>query len=93
MSESCLKFVVETRFQKWNLVPDKELLSISNWDVFLILSLEIFDTKSANKICSKKDKEIKVSPLMPIRVKSGDIFCFFNSKNLGLDPTSTSPGI
>ena len=32
-------------------------------------SLEMFDKKSANKIWSKKDKEIKVSPLVPIRVK------------------------
>jgi hypothetical protein len=31
--------------------------------------LEIFDKNSADKIGSKKDKEIKVSPLMPIRVK------------------------
>ena len=32
-------------------------------------SLEIFDKNSADKIWSKNDKEIKVSPLMPIRVK------------------------
>ena len=32
-------------------------------------SLEFFDKKSAEKIWSKKDKEIKISPLMPIRVK------------------------
>ena len=32
-------------------------------------SLEFFDKNSAGKIWSKKDKEIKVSPLMPIRVK------------------------
>ena len=32
-------------------------------------SIEIFDKKSADKIWSKNDKEIKVSPLMPIRVK------------------------
>ena len=31
-------------------------------------SLEIFDKNSADKIWSKKDKEIKVSPLIPIRV-------------------------
>ena len=31
--------------------------------------LEIFDENSADKIWSKKDKEIKVSPLMPIWVK------------------------
>ena len=30
-------------------------------------SLEIFDKNSADKIWSKKDKEMKVSPLMPIR--------------------------
>ena len=35
----------------------------------LQLSLEIFDKSSADKIWYKKDKEIKVSPLMPIRVK------------------------
>ena len=29
-------------------------------------SLDIFDKNSADKIWSKKDKEIKVSPLMPI---------------------------
>ena len=31
-------------------------------------SLEIFDKNLANRIWSKKDKEIEVSPLMPIRV-------------------------
>ena len=31
-------------------------------------SLKIIDKDSADKIWSKKDKEIKVSPLMPIRV-------------------------
>ena len=31
-------------------------------------SLNFFDKNSADKIWSKKDKEIKVSPLMPIRV-------------------------
>jgi hypothetical protein len=31
--------------------------------------LERFDEKSVDKISSKIDKEIKVSPLMPIRVK------------------------
>ena len=35
----------------------------------LTKSLEIFDKNSADKIWSKKDKEIKVSPLMQIRVK------------------------
>ena len=38
-------------------------------------SLEIFEIKSADKIWSKKDKVIKVSYLMPIRVKGG-----FNSE-------------
>ena len=32
-------------------------------------SLEIFDENSADKIQSKNDKVIKVSSLMPIRVK------------------------
>ena len=32
-------------------------------------SLEIFGKNSADKVWSKKDKKIKVSPLMPIRVK------------------------
>jgi hypothetical protein len=32
--------------------------------------LEIFDKNSADKILSKKDKEIKSSPLMPIRINS-----------------------
>ena len=36
-------------------------------------SLEIFDKNSADKIWSKKDKEIKVSPLMPIRVHERNI--------------------
>ena len=31
--------------------------------------LESFDKKSADKIWFKNDEEIKVSPLMPIRVK------------------------
>ena len=37
-------------------------------------SLEIFDKNSADEIWSKNPKEIKVSPLMPIRVK---IFFWF----------------
>ena len=37
---------------------------------YLKKSLEIFDKKSADKIWSKKYKETKVSPLMPIRVKN-----------------------
>ena len=36
---------------------------------YLQKSLEIFDKNSADKIWPKKDKEIKVSPFMPIRVK------------------------
>ena len=32
-------------------------------------SLEIFEKKSADKILSKKDKGIKVSPIVPNRVK------------------------
>ena len=39
-------------------------------------SLEIFDKNSADKIWSKKDKELKVSPLMPIRVKKILFFSF-----------------
>ena len=35
-------------------------------------SLEIFDKNSADKIWSKIDKDIKVSPLIPIRVKTQD---------------------
>ena len=44
-------------------------LKITKIDVNLHLqkSLEIFDENSADKIWSKKDKEIKASPLMPIR--------------------------
>ena len=38
-------------------------------NVHLQKGLEIFDKNSADKIWSKKDKEWKVSPLMPIRVK------------------------
>jgi hypothetical protein len=37
---------------------------------------EIFDRNSADKISSKKDKEIKVSTLMPIRIKPE---CIYNS--------------
>ena len=33
-------------------------------------SLEIFDKNLADTIWSKKDKAIKVSPLIPIRLKS-----------------------
>ena len=33
-------------------------------------SLEMFDKNSADKIWSKKDKEWKVSSLMPIKVKA-----------------------
>ena len=35
--------------------------------------LEIFDKNSADKIWSKKDREWKVSPLMPIMVKKKTI--------------------
>ena len=41
-------------------------------------SLEIFDKNSADKIWSKNYKEIKVSPLMPIRV---------NVRNFGTIPS------
>ena len=37
---------------------------------YLQNNLEIFDKNSVDKIWSKKDKEIKVSPLMPSRVKA-----------------------
>ena len=40
-------------------------------------SLENFDKNSADKIWSKKDREIKVSPLIPIGVKR---FSWFNLK-------------
>ena len=53
---------------------------INPFDVnfYLQKSLEIFDKNSADKIWSKKDKEIKVFPLMPIRVKlQQDLFCSF----------------
>ena len=39
---------------------------------YLQKSLEIFVKNSADKIWSKKDKVIKVSPLMSFRVKSID---------------------
>ena len=42
-------------------------------------SLEIFDKNSADKNGSRKDKEIKVSPLMPIRV-NGFVKYFFTYK-------------
>ena len=35
-------------------------------------SLVMFDQNSAKKTWSKKDKKIKVSPLMPIRVKGSN---------------------
>ena len=37
----------------------------------LQISLDFFDKNLADKIWSKKEKEWKVSPLMPIRVKQG----------------------
>ena len=37
---------------------------------YLQKCLEIFDKNSEDKIWSKKYKEIKVSPLMPIKVNS-----------------------
>ena len=37
--------------------------------IFTLKSLESFNKKSADKIWVKNDKEIKVSPIMPIRVK------------------------
>ena len=40
----------------------------NNVNFHLQKSLEIFDKNSADTISSKKDKEIKISPLMPIRV-------------------------
>ena len=43
-------------------------------------SLESFDKRSADKIWSKNDKEIKVSPLMPIRVKQ-----IFKNSNLNFN--------
>ena len=54
-------------------------LKITKIDVNLHLqkSLEIFDENSADKIWSKKDKEIKASPLMPMRVKGPvGLVCF-----------------
>ena len=44
---------------------------------YLQKSLESFDKNSADKIWSKNDKEIKVSPLMSIRVKQ-----WFIDKNI-----------
>ena len=40
---------------------------------FTSKSFEIFDKDSADKIWSKKDKEIKVSPLMPIKIDKRNI--------------------
>ena len=59
-----------------SLVPPWDKLSLT-WsqikpidvNFHLQKSLEIFDENSADKIWSKKYKEIKVTPLMPIRVK------------------------
>ena len=36
--------------------------------------LQKIDKNSADKIWSKKDKEIKVTPFMPIRVKTDDLY-------------------
>ena len=49
-----------------------DFMSIFLWIFHLQKSLEIFDKDSADKIWSKTDKEIKPSPLMPIRVKGLD---------------------
>ena len=43
-------------------------INLIDVDFHLQKSLKFFDKNSADKIWSKKDKEIKVSPLMPIRV-------------------------
>ena len=60
-------FFEEGHFYKtqwaWQGVKLTRLMSI-----FTSKSLEIFDKNSANTILSKKDKEWKESPLMPIRV-------------------------
>ena len=48
--------------------------------IFHFSILEIFDRNLADKIWSKKDKEIKVSPLMPIRIKQG--LCKLNDEIL-----------
>ena len=51
-----------------------ELGRVSKWTDWCQLrpskSLESFYKKSTDEILSKNDKEIKVSPLMPIRVKT-----------------------
>ena len=47
-----------------------------NYNFRLQKSLEFFDKNSAEIIWSKHDKEIKVSPLMPIRVfKAILVYC------------------
>ena len=50
-------------------------------------SLQILDKKSAEKIWSKKDMEIKVSPLMPIRVNQ--ILCRQSIKKRSKDVKQT----
>ena len=51
-------------------------------------SLEISGKNSADKIWSKKDKEWKVSPLMPIMVKKNDPTTLHCAKiNVCYDPT------
>ena len=52
----------------WQGVKSTPLMSI------FTSSLESLDKKSAEKIWSKYDKEIKVSPLMPIRVNKDQKF-------------------
>ena len=48
-------------------------------------SLEIFDKSWADKIWSKKDKDIKVSPLMPIRVSLFLTFYLIENTLIKLD--------
>ena len=65
-----------------SLVPPRGSMSSTGCQINLInvifylqKSLEIFDKNSADKIWPKKDKEIKVSPFLPIRVKVYVLFC------------------
>ena len=49
-------------------------INLIDFNFHLQKSLKIFDKNSADEIWSKNHMEIKVSPLMPIRVKKVDAF-------------------
>ena len=52
-------------------------LTLIDVNVHILRSLDIFDENSGDKIWSKKDKGIKVSPSVPNRVKEGFLYLRF----------------